>query len=203
MKKPSSVFLFSILTLPTDLIKRGIAVKDPSHPHGLCLLIEDYPYDVDGLEIWSAIETWVQEYCSFYYPSDVFIQGDSELQSWWAEIHDVGHGDKKNEPWWPKMQTITKLTESCIMISGIPRICETNQNIERRIPSNLQPSVTNIADSSSYTLKSGLARSRVTSVFVSPLATSSSTSFEFSVIITTPFPDDSEHVDDLASERRG
>ncbi|KAF9613680.1 hypothetical protein IFM89_010122 [Coptis chinensis] len=67
MKKPSGVFLFSVLTLPADLIKRGIAVKDPSHPYGLRLLIKDYPYVVDGLEIWSAIETWVQEYCSFYY----------------------------------------------------------------------------------------------------------------------------------------
>ena len=31
-------------------------MKDPSAPHGLRLLIEDYPYAVDGLEIWSAIK---------------------------------------------------------------------------------------------------------------------------------------------------
>ncbi|KAF9599147.1 hypothetical protein IFM89_035426 [Coptis chinensis] len=78
-----------------------------------------------------------------------------------------------------------------------------HMDIGRRIPSNLRPSVTNVADSSTYTLKSGPARSRVTSVSVSPLAMSSSTRSEFSVISTTPFSDDSEPVDDLASERRG
>ncbi|KAJ6312994.1 hypothetical protein OIU77_014506 [Salix suchowensis] len=35
-----------------------MAVQDSSQPHGLRLLIEDYPNDVDGLEIWSAIEKW-------------------------------------------------------------------------------------------------------------------------------------------------
>ena len=44
-----------------------MAVKDPSAPHGLRLMIKDYPYAVDGLEIWSAIYTWVEDYCSFFY----------------------------------------------------------------------------------------------------------------------------------------
>ncbi|KAF6139326.1 hypothetical protein GIB67_021536 [Kingdonia uniflora] len=94
--------------------RQGIAVPDPSQPHGLRLLIEDYPYVVDGLEIWSAIKPWVHEYCSFYYPKDDLIRGDAELQSWWDELRDVGHGDKKDEPWWPKMQTFVELTETCI-----------------------------------------------------------------------------------------
>ncbi|KAF3454491.1 hypothetical protein FNV43_RR04938 [Rhamnella rubrinervis] len=46
---------------PVDLIKRGMAVQDANSPHGLRLLIEDYPYAVDGLEIWSAINTWTRE----------------------------------------------------------------------------------------------------------------------------------------------
>jgi len=34
-----------------------MAVEDPSSPYGLRLVIDDYPYAVDGLEIWSAIQT--------------------------------------------------------------------------------------------------------------------------------------------------
>ncbi|KAG2395137.1 linoleate 9S-lipoxygenase [Vigna angularis] len=102
--------------LPTDLIKRGMAVKDSSSQHGLRLVIEDYPYAVDGLEIWFAIKNWVQEYCSFYYQDDDTVKEDRELQFWWKELREEGHGDKKNEPWWPKMQTREDLVEVCTII---------------------------------------------------------------------------------------
>ncbi|WCJ23731.1 Linoleate 9S-lipoxygenase [Euphorbia peplus] len=105
--------------LPADLLKRGVAVRDSSQRHGIRLLIEDYPYAVDGLEVWSAIETWVSDYCNFYYPTDVFLQNDSELQSWWTEIRNVGHGDKKHEPWWPEMQTTNDLKQTCTIIIWI------------------------------------------------------------------------------------
>jgi linoleate 9S-lipoxygenase len=96
-----------------------MAVKDSKSPHGLHLLIEDYPYAVDGLEIWSAIKTWVEDYCSYYYKSDDIVQNDSELQSWWKEIREEGHGDKKDKPWWPKMQTREELVETCTIIIWI------------------------------------------------------------------------------------
>ncbi|TQD79792.1 hypothetical protein C1H46_034655 [Malus baccata] len=95
---------------------RGVAVKDANSPHGLRLLIEDYPYAVDGIEIWFAIRTWVADYCSFYYKTDDIIQKDTELQSWWKELVEEGHGDKKDEPWWPKMQTLEELVEICTTI---------------------------------------------------------------------------------------
>nr|CAP59449.1 lipoxygenase [Momordica charantia] len=105
--------------LPTNLIKRGVAIEDSGSPHGVRLLINDYPFAVDGLEIWSAIKTWVTDYCSLYYKDDDAIRNDVELQSWWKELREKGHTDKKDEPWWPKMQTFSELIESCTIIIWI------------------------------------------------------------------------------------
>ncbi|KAK4345201.1 hypothetical protein RND71_035377 [Anisodus tanguticus] len=68
------------------------------------------------LEIWSAIKSWVTEYCNFYYGSDEKILKDNELQNWWKELREVGHGDKKDESWWPKMETPQELIDSCTII---------------------------------------------------------------------------------------
>nr|GMC62261.1 probable linoleate 9S-lipoxygenase 5 [Ipomoea batatas] len=62
-----------------SLEERGVAVEDSSSPNSVRLLIQDYPYAVDGLEIWSSIKTWVQDYCKIYYKSDDVVQKDTEL----------------------------------------------------------------------------------------------------------------------------
>ncbi|KAI7979599.1 hypothetical protein LOK49_Contig296G00011 [Camellia lanceoleosa] len=82
-----------------------MAVEDPSMPHGLKLVIEDYPYAADGILIWSAIEELVKSYVEHFYSEPNSITSDIELQSWWNEIKNKGHHDKRNEPWWPKLNT--------------------------------------------------------------------------------------------------
>jgi linoleate 9S-lipoxygenase len=102
--------------LPADLLKRGMAVVDSSMPHGLKLMIEDYPYAVDGLDIWFAIDSWVKEYLSLYYENDDAVKSDTELQAWWTEIRNVGHGDKKDETWWYNMETVEEVRKALTTI---------------------------------------------------------------------------------------
>ncbi|KAF5727279.1 hypothetical protein HS088_TW22G00969 [Tripterygium wilfordii] len=96
---------FDMEGLPADLIRRGMAVPDPTQPHGLKLLIEDYPYASDGLLIWSAIENWVRTYVNRYYTNSSQICNDKELQAWYSESINVGHADHRHAEWWPKLAT--------------------------------------------------------------------------------------------------
>ncbi|CAO1943772.1 unnamed protein product [Urochloa humidicola] len=107
---------FNEQALPADLVKRGVAVPDQTSPYGVRPLIKDYPYAVDGLVIWWAIEQWVKEYLDIYYPSDGELQRDVELQAWWKEVREEAHGDLKDRDWWPKMDTVQQLARSCTTI---------------------------------------------------------------------------------------
>lgn len=107
---------FDLEGLPADLIRRGVAVPDPTQPHGLKLLIEDYPYATDGLLIWSAIQNWVQTYVDHYYPDSSVVCNDRELQAWYAESVNVGHADLRHESWWPTLATPEDLTSTLTTI---------------------------------------------------------------------------------------
>ncbi|KAG0450833.1 hypothetical protein HPP92_026728 [Vanilla planifolia] len=96
--------------LPADLIRRGVAVEDPSEPHGLRMLIPDYPYADDGLLLWSTLQSFVAEYVSVYYTSPAAVQSDAELQSWYAETIASGHADHRHAPWWPPLVTPADLS---------------------------------------------------------------------------------------------
>jgi linoleate 9S-lipoxygenase len=112
-------FYFNVNNIFLFFLSRGVAVEDPNSPHGLRLLIEDYPFAADGLEIWAAIKSWVDEYVNFYYKSDLDIVQDSELQAFWKELVEVGHGDLKNATWWYKMQNCSELIEACTTLIWI------------------------------------------------------------------------------------
>ncbi|CAL4926821.1 unnamed protein product [Urochloa decumbens] len=107
---------FNEQALPADLVKRGVAVPDQTSPYGVRLLIKDYPYAVDGLVIWWAIERWVKEYLDIYYPTDCELQRDVELQAWWKEVREEAHGDLRDRDWWPKMDTVQQLARTCTTI---------------------------------------------------------------------------------------
>ncbi|KAK9220879.1 hypothetical protein WN944_009303 [Citrus x changshan-huyou] len=103
---------FDHQALPQDLISRGMAVKDPSSPHGLKLTIEDYPFAQDGLDLWDIIKQWVSDNVSHYYPDPSLVESDEELQAWWTEIRTVGHGDKQDETWWPVLNSPKDLIDT-------------------------------------------------------------------------------------------
>ncbi|CAI0412290.1 unnamed protein product [Linum tenue] len=110
---------FDYEALPKDLIRRGMAVEDASSPHGLKLTMEDYPYANDGLIFWDALKQWITDYVNHYYPDPTLITSDAELQAWWTEIRTVGHADKKDEPWWPSLNTPSDLVEILTTIAWV------------------------------------------------------------------------------------
>ena len=63
---------------------RGTAIEDedPYNPTGVKLLIEDYPYGADGLEIWTAIKSWVTDFYTLFYTDDDSVVSDEEVQAW-------------------------------------------------------------------------------------------------------------------------
>ncbi|MFQ6638663.1 hypothetical protein Gotur_016070 [Gossypium turneri] len=105
--------------LPADLISRGMAVEDPDAPHGLRLTIKDYPFASDGLVLWGILKEWVSDYVNHYYPEASLVESDEELQAWWTEIRTVGHGDKKDEPWWPVLKTPQDLIQIVTTITWV------------------------------------------------------------------------------------
>ncbi|KAL6874154.1 hypothetical protein ACP4OV_014236 [Aristida adscensionis] len=105
----ASSWQFDTEALPADLIRRGMAVQGKDGK--LELAIEDYPYANDGLLVWDALKQWASDYVAHYYPRAADIAGDEELQGWWTEVRTRGHQDKKDEAWWPELDSHDNLVQ--------------------------------------------------------------------------------------------
>lgn len=110
---------FDEQALPEDLIKRGMAERDPSSPHGIKLVISDYPYAADGLELWAALKDYMTDHIKLFYMDDKAVVDDKELQSWWTEARTVGHADKKDAPGWPTINSIESLAYTLTTIAWV------------------------------------------------------------------------------------
>ncbi|CAA6660131.1 unnamed protein product [Spirodela intermedia] len=105
------ILLNEIIT-QNQIISQGMAIEDPGEPSGVRLLFEDYPYAADGLEIWTAIKRWISNFCSVFYSTDDAMNSDVEIQAWWSEIREVGHGDKRGDGDWRPMNSLPDLVEA-------------------------------------------------------------------------------------------
>jgi lipoxygenase len=88
-----------------------MAVRDQNAKEGVKLVIADYPYAADGLELWGALKAWNADYVEIYYKDDRAVQRDAELQSWWTEFRTVAHADKKDAPGWPELKSKESLVQ--------------------------------------------------------------------------------------------
>lgn len=141
---------FDQQALPTDLIKRylylsvfsilflqiysqinincrGMALHNADRPAGVQLLFEDYPYAVDGLEIWVVIKRWVADFCLHFYKNDDSLISDNEIQNWWSEIRYMGHSDKRNDNWY-SMKNLNDLIEALTTLIWIIRAFHASVN---------------------------------------------------------------------------
>jgi arachidonate 15-lipoxygenase len=83
----SYLFNFNDIAFPDTLKNRG--VDDASK-------LPTYPYRDDGLLIWQAIETWVRDYFTIYYPSDSLVLNDQYLQTWASTLSSQEGGRLQN-----------------------------------------------------------------------------------------------------------
>jgi arachidonate 15-lipoxygenase len=77
VKRAYRAFHFDDLHVPSALARRNLVSRT-----GLPV----FPYRDDGLEIWSAIDTWTRAFVPAWYDSDEAVATDVELQRWCREL---------------------------------------------------------------------------------------------------------------------
>lgn len=97
-------------------IKHSIEKRGVANPE----LLPGYCYRDDGLKVWQAIETFVQDVIREFYTSDDDVKNDNELQSWANDISThgfPGHQGATQGHGFPKViQSTAQLTDVCTLI---------------------------------------------------------------------------------------
>lgn len=88
--------------LPLTFAQRGVDDREA---------FPNYSYRDDSLLYWDAIHEWVSSYLRLYYPNDVEIQRDTELQGWARELASDNGGRIKGLPNDGVIQHIEELIE--------------------------------------------------------------------------------------------
>ena len=74
---------FRAAALPRDLATRKVMDR---------AALPVFPFRDDALPLWDALERWVRDYLSVYYPNDSDITGDTELAAWLCELENKDGG---------------------------------------------------------------------------------------------------------------
>jgi arachidonate 15-lipoxygenase len=107
-------FSFNESFLPMTFKNRG--VDDPK-------AFPDYPFRDDSLLIWEAIHEWVTDYLTLFYPSDILVQQNDEIQEWFedltssngGQVMGIGESDGANSGK-PQIRTLAYLIEMVTLI---------------------------------------------------------------------------------------
>jgi len=88
--------------LPLTFAQRGVEDREA---------FPNYPYRDDALLYWDAIHEWVSAYLRLYYPNDVEVRGDIELQAWIRELSSTDGGRIKGLPNEGTVRQLSELIE--------------------------------------------------------------------------------------------
>ncbi|XP_027281991.1 polyunsaturated fatty acid lipoxygenase ALOX15B isoform X3 [Cricetulus griseus] len=104
IKRNMEQLSYSVLCLPEDIRARDVAD------------IPGYYYRDDGMQIWGAIKSFVSEIVSIYYPSDVSVREDQELQAWVREIFSEGFLSRESSGMPSSLDTQEALVQYVTMV---------------------------------------------------------------------------------------